>query len=69
MAQTLTKEISQIDIENLQYLSTGINMLLKYDTDDIVKYLTGFSLLDISNLLYEAVQEYELQQLEEDEQG
>ena len=37
-------------------------MLLKYDIDDIVKYLTGSSLLDISNLLYEAVQEYELDQ-------
>ena len=69
MAQTLTKDISQIDIENLQYLSTGINMLLKYDTDDIVKYLTGSSLLDISNLLYEAVQEYELDQQRRQNEG
>ena len=69
MAQPLTKDISQIDIENLQYLSTGINMLLKYDTDDIVKYLTGSSLLDISNLLYEAVQEYELDQQRRQNEG
>lgn len=67
MPQTLTKETSQIDIENLQYLLTGINMLLMYDTDDIVENRTGMSLLDISYLLYEAVEEYESQQLEEDE--
>ena len=67
MPQTLTKETSQTDIENLQYLLTGINMLLMYDTDDIVENRTGMSLLDISYLLYEAVEEYESQQLEEDE--
>lgn len=67
MPQTLTKETSQIDIENLQYLLTGINMLLMYDTDDVVENRTGMSLLDISYLLYEAVEEYESQQLEEDE--